>query len=68
MNYPNSAIFFSIFITNSRAIIWAAVIYENQFEIRERLRKNAVHATMKVLLHFINRYDYANFGQGSHFL
>ncbi len=62
----NSLIFFNILVTNSRTIIRATIIHENQFKVRKGLREDTVHTAAKIWLHFINRYNNANFRQSDH--
>ena len=69
MNYTDSFVFLSIFITDQAAVIRAAVVNENQLKSRKRLRKNTVNAAVKKLFGFVNRDNNAYCGfDDTHFL
>ena len=48
MNDMHTAVLCSVFIADHAAVVRAAVVHEDQLEVRKRLRENAVHAAAKV--------------------
>ena len=54
-------------IAQSRAVVRAAVIHQNDLQIGIGLPHHAGHASVQVALHFINRDDYADRWHGNPF-
>ena len=54
----------TIFVANRAAIVGRAVINENQFKIRKRLRQNRIDARAQVFFNLVNGNDNGNFWRG----
>lgn len=57
MNDMNARILLRILIADHAAVVRAAVVHEDQLEVRKRLRKDAVHTATEIGFDLINRND-----------
>ena len=48
MNHMNPLIFRDILVADGRTVVRAAIVYEDQLEVRKRLRKDTVNAAADI--------------------
>lgn len=58
MEDADAEVFAGVCVADCAGLVFAAVVDEEQFEVGERLREDAVDAARKVLLHVVDgNYD-----------